>query len=221
MKHLQDRLKGCWTSLPTPFVGDAIDEVAFARLVEWQIREGARCLVVAGEVGEGPTLTDVERETLVWIASNVSEGRVPVVASVLANGADKATAMAEVARRAGADAAMVTVPYYNKPGQLGILAHFEAVAQAADLPLIVHNAPDRTVVDATLDTLATLAGYRNIIGVVDHVLIQRAHCLKQPDGSPSAGRSTERWASDAAATRVARSAPVAYKGTVRRSSCLP
>jgi 4-hydroxy-tetrahydrodipicolinate synthase len=168
MRHLQDRLKGCWTSLPTPFTGEGIDEVAFARLVEWQIREGARCLVVAGEAGEGPTLTDVELETLVWIASNVSEGRVSVVAAVLANGTDKAVAMAEVAGRAGADAAMVTVPYYNKPGQPGILAHFEAIAQATDLPLIVHNAPDRTIVDATIDTLATLAGHRNIIGVVDH-----------------------------------------------------
>ena len=168
MAELQDRLKGCWTSLPTPFGNDGIDEAAFARLVEWQVREGARCIVVAGEVGEGSTLTDPERETLIRIASSVAAGRVPIIASILANGTDKALGMATVAKRAGADAALVTVPFYNKPGQAGIMAHFEALARGAGLPIIIHNAPDRTVIEAGIDTLATLAGLRSIIGVVDH-----------------------------------------------------
>lgn len=168
MRHLQDRLKGCWTSLPTPFTGESIDEGAFARLVEWQVREGAHCLVVAGEVGEGSTLSDVERETLVWIAANVASGRVPIVAAILANGTERALAMMESAKQVGADAALVTVPYYNKPGQRGILAHIEALAHGTELPLLIHNAPERTVVDASADTLATLAGYRSVIGVVDH-----------------------------------------------------
>jgi 4-hydroxy-tetrahydrodipicolinate synthase len=77
VRSLQDQLKGCWTALPTPFANDGIDEAAFARLVEWQVREGARCLVVAGEVGEGSTLGDVELEALVWIATSVATGWVP------------------------------------------------------------------------------------------------------------------------------------------------
>lgn len=168
MRSLQARLKGCWTALPTPFVNDGIDEIAFSRLVECQIRQGACCLVVASEVGEGSTLSDEERETLIWITSSVAERRVPVIGSVLANGTEKAMAMTDAAKQAGADAALVTVPFYNKPGQRGILAHFEALAQGTDLPLIVHNEPGRTAVDASVDTLAGLAGYRSIIGVVDH-----------------------------------------------------
>jgi 4-hydroxy-tetrahydrodipicolinate synthase len=168
VRSLQDRLKGCWTTLPTPFANDGIDEAAVARFVEWQIRKGACCLVVAGEVGEGSTLTDVERETLTRIASSVAAGQVPVIASILANGTSKALAMTEAVKRCGADAALVTVPFYNKPGQRGIGAHFEAIAQGVDLPLIVHNAPDRTAVDSDIDTLAMLAGLRNIFGVVDH-----------------------------------------------------
>lgn len=168
MRGLQDRLKGCWTALPTPFANDGIDEAAFARLVERQILRGARCLVVAGEVGEGSTLSDVEREALVRIATSVATGRVPVVAAILANGTDKALAMTDAVKRSGADAALVTVPYYNKPGQRGILAHFETLAQGTDLPLILHNAPDRTVVDASVDMLASLAGFPGIIGMVDH-----------------------------------------------------
>lgn len=168
MTGLQDRLKGCWTSLPTPFANDGIDEAAFARLVEWQVHKGARCIAVSGEVGEGSTLTEVEREALIRIATNVAAGRVPIIASILANGTEKALAMTEAAKRAGADAALVTVPFYNKPGQRGIAAHLEAFAQGVDLPLIVHNAPDRTVVEAGIDTLARLAGFRSIIGVVDH-----------------------------------------------------
>lgn len=93
MRSLQDRLKGCWTALPAPFVNDGIDEVAFASFTECQIRRGARCLVVAGEVSEGSTLSDVERETLVWIATSVAADRVPVLAAILANGTDKALAM--------------------------------------------------------------------------------------------------------------------------------
>jgi 4-hydroxy-tetrahydrodipicolinate synthase len=165
---LQVRLKGCWTALPTPFANDGIDEAAFAQLVEWQGRQGARCLVVASEVGEGSTLSNVERETLVWIATNVSADRVPVVAAILANGTAKALDVTEAAKRAGADAALVTVPFFNKPGQRGIAAYFEVIAQGVDLPLIVHNAPNRTVVEAGIDTLATLARFRSIIGVVDH-----------------------------------------------------
>jgi len=91
-----------------------------------------------------------------------------VIAAILANGTDKALAMVEAAKQAGANAGLVTVPFYNKPSQRGILAHFEALAEGTDLPLIAHNAPDRRVVDASVDTLATLAGLRGIIGVADH-----------------------------------------------------
>lgn len=168
MAVLQDRFKGCWTSLPTPFANGGIDEVAFVQLVEWQVRQGACCLVVADEVGEGTSLTDRERESLIGIASNVVAGRVPVVAGILTNGTDKGVEMVAAARRAGADAALVTMPYYNKPGQRGIIAHFEAVARGGDLPVIIQNVPDRAVVEASVDTLGSLAILPGIIGVVDH-----------------------------------------------------
>jgi 4-hydroxy-tetrahydrodipicolinate synthase len=165
---LQERLKGCWTSLPTPFANDRIDEVAFGRLVEWQVGQGARCLVVADEVGEGTSLTDRERECLIGIASDVVAGRVPVVAGILANGTQKAQAMIAAAARAGADAVLVTVPYYNKLGQRGIIAHFETMARDGELPVVIQNVPDRTVVEASVDTLGSLAILPGIIGVVDH-----------------------------------------------------
>ncbi|MBO1908700.1 dihydrodipicolinate synthase family protein [Microvirga sp. 3-52] len=168
MTVLQDRLKGCWTSLPTPFANERIDEVAFGRLVEWQVDQGACCLVVADEVGEGTSLTDGERETLIGIASNVAAGRVSVVAGILANGTDKALGMMAAAKRVGAGAALVTVPYYNKPGQRGIIAHFETLARGGSLPVVIQNVPDRTVIEASVDTLGSLAILPGIIGVVDH-----------------------------------------------------
>ena len=168
MAVLQDRLKGCWTSLPTPFANERIDEVAFGRLVEWQVRQGACCLVVADEVGEGTSLTDRERECLIGIASDVVAGRVPVVAGILTNATDRGLEMIAAARRAGADAALVTVPYYNKPGQRGIIEHFEALAPGGALPIILQNVPDRTVVEASVDTLGSLAILPGILGVLDH-----------------------------------------------------
>ena len=160
--------KGSLVALITPMRPDgALDEAAFARFVEWQIAEGTEGIVPVGTTGESPTLNHGEHQRVVEIAVEVAAGRVPVVAGAGSNSTAEAVELTRHAREAGADAALIVTPYYNKPTQEGLYLHFTAIADAVDLPLLIYNIPSRSVVDMTVATMARLAQHPNIVGVKD------------------------------------------------------
>ncbi len=161
------RFTGSMPALVTPFKGGKVDFPALERLVEWQIAEGSRGLVPCGTTGESPTLTIDEHHEIVGRVVEVAAGRVPVIAGAGSN--DTATACLHVqeAKKAGADAALVIAPYYNKPNQEGLYQHFRTVAEASDLPIFLYNVPGRTVADILPDTVRRLAQLPNIVGIKD------------------------------------------------------
>jgi len=160
--------KGSLVALITPMRADgALDEDGYARFVDWQIREGSHGVVPVGTTGESPTLSHQEHERVVEIAVEVAKGRVPVIAGAGSNSTEEAISLTRHARRAGAAAALVVTPYYNKPTQEGLYLHFAAIADAVDLPIIIYNIPPRSVVDMSVETMARLARHPNIVGVKD------------------------------------------------------
>jgi 4-hydroxy-tetrahydrodipicolinate synthase len=161
-------IRGSIPALITPMRNGDIDEPAFRRLVNWQIAEGSHGLVPVGTTGESPTLTPAEHKRVVEICIEEADGRVPVIAGTGSNATSEAIEYTEHAKEAGADAALVVVPYYNKPTQDGIYAHFKAIAEAVDIPIFVYNVPGRTVANVTVETLARLArDFPNIVGTKD------------------------------------------------------
>ncbi len=159
---------GSLTALITPMRDDgAVDEDAFAAFVDWQIAQGTQGLVPVGTTGESPTLSHREHRRVVEIAIDVSAGRVPVIAGAGSNSTAEAIELTRHAKEAGAAAALVVTPYYNKPTQEGLFLHFSAIADAVDLPVIIYNIPSRSVVDMSVQTMAQLARHRNIVGVKD------------------------------------------------------
>jgi 4-hydroxy-tetrahydrodipicolinate synthase len=160
--------KGSFVALITPMRADGtIDEAALERFVDWQIREGTHGLVPVGTTGESPTLTHEEHRRVVEVTIKVAGGRVPVIAGAGSNSTAEAVDLACHARRAGADAALVVTPYYNKPTQEGLYLHFKTIAEVADIPVIIYNIPGRSVVDMSVETMARLAKLPNIVGVKD------------------------------------------------------
>jgi 4-hydroxy-tetrahydrodipicolinate synthase len=160
--------KGSLVALITPMRDDgSVDEKAYAALVDWQITEGSNGVVPVGTTGESPTLSHDEHRRVVEIAVEVAHGRVPVIAGAGSNSTEEAIALTRHAKEAGADAALVVTPYYNKPTQDGMYLHFSAIADAVDLPIIIYNIPPRSVVDMSVETMARLAKHRNIVGVKD------------------------------------------------------
>ena len=160
--------QGSLVALITPMRDDgALDEDALARFVEWQIAEGTHGLVPVGTTGESPTLSHAEHKRVVEITVAVARGRVPVIAGAGSNSTAEAIDLARHARHAGADAALVVTPYYNKPTQEGLFLHYTAIADAADIPIMIYNIPGRSVVDMSVETMARLAKHRNIVGVKD------------------------------------------------------
>ena len=161
--------KGSMTALVTPFRKDGgFDDKAFADFVEWQIDEGTSGLVPVGTTGESPTLSHEEHRRVVQLCVEVANGRVPVIAGAGSNNTAEAIALAQYAEKVGADAVLVVTPYYNKPTQRGLYAHFAAVAKATSLPIIIYNIPPRSVIDMTPETMGQLAGdFSNIVGVKD------------------------------------------------------
>jgi 4-hydroxy-tetrahydrodipicolinate synthase len=161
-------IKGSITALITPMVNGSVDEAAFQKLVDWQIREGTRGLVPVGTTGESPTLSQSEHKRVVEIAVKTAAGRVPVIAGTGSNSTVEALDYTRHAKDAGADAALIVVPYYNKPTQDGIYAHFKCIADAVDIPIFVYNVPGRTVASISPETLALLAkDCPNIVGTKD------------------------------------------------------
>ncbi|HTR17973.1 MAG TPA: 4-hydroxy-tetrahydrodipicolinate synthase [Acetobacteraceae bacterium] len=160
--------KGSIVALITPMLADgSLDEKSFARFVDWQIEQGSSGVVPVGTTGESPTLNHKEHRRVVEIAIEVAAGRVPVIAGAGSNSTEEAVALAKHAKQAGADAVLVVTPYYNKPTQEGLFLHFTAVADAADLPVVIYNIPSRSVVDMSVETMARLAQHPNIVGVKD------------------------------------------------------
>lgn len=167
MPDARERLKGSMPALITPFRGGAIDEDALRGLVAWQIAEGSNGLVPVGTTGESATLSHEEHQRVVEICVEEAAGRVPVVAGAGSNSTAEAIALTRHAKSVGADAVLSVAPYYNKPTQEGIYRHFAAIAEAADIPIIVYNIPGRSVVEITVETMARLAEIANIVGVKD------------------------------------------------------
>jgi 4-hydroxy-tetrahydrodipicolinate synthase len=160
--------RGSLVALITPMRDDGtVDEKAFERFVDWQIREGTHGVVPVGTTGESPTLSHDEHKRVVEIAIAVAKGRVPVIAGAGSNSTSEAIDLTRHAKEAGADAALVVTPYYNKPTQEGLYLHFKAIADAVDLPIIIYNIPPRSVVDMSVETMARLAKHPNIVGVKD------------------------------------------------------
>ena len=160
--------KGSLVALITPMRADgAVDERALAEFVQWQVAEGTQGLVPVGTTGESPTLSHDEHRRVVEITIEAAAGRVPVIAGAGSNSTAEAIELARHAKQAGADAALVVTPYYNKPTQEGMALHFTAIADAVDLPLVIYNIPPRSVVDMSVATMARLARHPNIVGVKD------------------------------------------------------
>jgi len=159
---------GSIPALVTPFRDGAFDEPAYRAFVEWQIAEGSSALVACGTTGEAATMPVDEHFHVVRTCVEVAGGRVPVIAGAGSNDTRVAVENVRAAKAAGADAALMVPPYYNRPNQNGIFAHFEAVATACDLPIVLYNVPGRTVTDIAVDTAARLAGaFPTIVGIKD------------------------------------------------------
>jgi 4-hydroxy-tetrahydrodipicolinate synthase len=160
--------KGSITALITPFRNGAVDEDAFQGFVDWQICEGSHGLVPVGTTGESPTLSHDEHKRVVELCVEAAGKRVPVIAGSGSNNTEEALELSRHAAVAGADALLIVTPYYNKPTQEGLYAHFKAIADAVDLPIIIYNIPPRSVVDMSVETMARLArDCPNIVGVKD------------------------------------------------------
>ncbi len=159
--------KGSFVALITPFRNGAVDESAFQEHVAWQLGQGTHGLVPIGTTGECPALEDHEQERLIALCVEVAKGRAPVIPGTGFNSTAHTIHATRAAKKAGADAALVVCPYYNKPTQEGLYLHFKAVHDAVDLPIVIYNIPGRTAVDMSNATMARLAQLPNIVGVKD------------------------------------------------------
>lgn len=160
-------LKGSITALITPFKGGEIDWTNFDKLVEWQIEQGTHGLVPCGTTGESPTLSHADHKAIIRRCVQVVNGRVPVIAGTGSNSTAEAIELTEDAKEAGADYCLSVTPYYNKPTQAGMVAHFDAIQKAVDLPVILYDIPGRSIVEMDMDTIATLSALPNIAGIKD------------------------------------------------------
>lgn len=159
--------KGSFTALITPFKAGKVDEDAFTRFVEWQIKEGTHGLVPCGTTGESPTLSTDEHKRVIALCVEVAKKRVPVIAGCGSNSTEEAIDLTRYAKQAGADASLQVMPYYNKPTQEGMYLHMKAISDAVDLPIILYNVPARTVTDMSVATMARCAKLKNVVGVKD------------------------------------------------------
>ncbi|WP_169568924.1 4-hydroxy-tetrahydrodipicolinate synthase [Sneathiella limimaris] len=174
--------RGSITALITPFDGESVDEKAFQSFVDWQIKSGTKGLVPVGTTGESPTLSHPEHDRVVDLCIEAADGRVPVMAGAGSNNTTEAIRLSQHAQKAGADAVLIAMPYYNKPSQEGMYAHYKAINDAIDIPIYIYNIPGRSVVDMTPETMGELAKLKNIVGVKDatgdvsRVALQRHYC---------------------------------------------
>ena len=159
---------GSYTALITPFKDDgSLDEARFEALVDWQIEQGTDGLVPVGTTGESPTLSHEEHDRVVEICVKVTNGRVPIIAGAGSNSTAEAVRLSQHAEQVGADAVLIVSPYYNKPTQAGLTAHFTSVADAISVPLIIYDIPGRSIVQISDEVMAELAAHPNIAGIKD------------------------------------------------------
>ena len=177
-------LKGSLPALVTPFRNGELDLETLKKLVEWHIGEGSDGFVPVGTTGESPTLTHREHEQVVEEVVKATAGRVPVVAGAGSNNTVESIRLARHAEKVGADAILVVTPYYNKPTQRGLIAHFTAIHDCCELPIVIYNIPPRSVIDMSPATMGELAKLPRIVGVKDatgdlaRVSAQRMTCGK-------------------------------------------
>jgi len=159
--------QGSIPALITPFKNGKIDYESFYKIIEWSLSEGSHGFVPCGTTGESPTLSHQEHIKVVDECVRIVDKRVPVIAGTGSNNTVEAIEFTNHAEKSGADAALVVTPYYNKPTQEGLQAHFKKIAESTSLPIIIYNIPGRSVVDMTIDTMSVLSNISNIVGVKD------------------------------------------------------
>ena len=159
--------QGSIPALITPFKNGNIDYESFYKIIEWSLSEGSHGFVPCGTTGESPTLSHQEHIKVVDECVRIVDKRVPVIAGTGSNNTVEAIEFTNHAEKSGADAALVVTPYYNKPTQEGLQAHFKKIAESTSLPIIIYNIPGRSVVDMTIDTMSVLSKISNIVGVKD------------------------------------------------------
>ncbi len=175
-------IKGSIPALVTPFKNGELDLVTLKKLVDWHIAEGSTGLVPVGTTGESPTLSHAEHQKVIEEVVTAAAGRVPVIAGAGSNNTVEGISLIRHAEKVGADAALVVTPYYNKPTQAGLIAHYTALHECCTLPIIIYNIPGRSVVDMLPETMGKLAELPRIIGVkdatgrIERVSMQRAAC---------------------------------------------
>ena len=177
------KFHGAMTALATPFKNGKVDEKTFQRLVQSQIRAGIDGLVPVGTTGESPTLSHEEHGRVIEIVVDAVHKKVPVIAGTGSNSTSEAISLTRFAKKAGADAALVVTPYYNKPTQEGLFRHFEAIAKAVDIPIILYNIPGRSVINLTPETVARLSRIPTIVGIKEATgsMDQTSHILSLCD----------------------------------------
>ena len=174
--------KGSFHALVTPFKDGALDISTLKRLVDWHVAEGSHGLVPVGTTGESPTLSHAEHGQVIAEVVKAAAGRIPVIAGAGSNNTSEGIELIRHAQAVGADAALVVTPYYNKPTQRGLIAHYTAVHDCCTLPIIIYNIPGRSVVDMLPDTMGVLAKLPRIVGVkdatgkIERVSQQRVSC---------------------------------------------
>ena len=159
--------KGVFTALLTPFKNGELDEVSFRSFIDFQIESGIHGLVPVGTTGESPTVSHDEHKLAVEICIDQADKKVPIIAGTGSNNTAEAIELTNHACEKGADAALVVTPYYNKPNQEGLYAHYKAIAENSDIPIVIYNIPGRSIVDMNLETMNELFQIKNIIGVKD------------------------------------------------------
>ena len=176
--------KGSNVALVTPFKNNKLDVDNYIELIHFHIKNGTNGLVPAGTTGESPTLSHEEHEKVIELCVNETKGKIPVIAGTGSNSTEEAISLTKHAEEAGADAALLVTPYYNKPTQEGLYQHYKAINDSCGIPMIIYNIPSRSVIDITVDTMARLFELKNIVGVKDATgILDRVNQQKEKMGN--------------------------------------
>jgi len=176
--------KGSNVALVTPFKNNKLDVDNYIELIHFHIKNGTNGLVPAGTTGESPTLSHEEHEKVIELCISETKGKIPVIAGTGSNSTEEAISLTKHAEKAGADAALLVTPYYNKPTQEGLYQHYKAINDSCGIPLIIYNIPSRSVIDITIDTMARLFELKNIVGVKDATgILDRVNQQKEKMGN--------------------------------------
>ncbi len=159
--------QGSYCALITPFKNGRVDKDSFKKIIKWHINNGTKGIIPCGTTGESPTLSHEEHKLVVELAIEYSEDKIKVIAGTGSNSTQEAISFTKHAKEAGADSALVVVPYYNKPSQAGLKEHYLKIADTIDLPIFIYNIPGRSVIDMSDDTIFELSLHKNIIGIKD------------------------------------------------------